>query len=182
MPLLKLLPATLCLVALTATQAFSAGSDPAEIHIERQSGEPPVSYTLEQIRKEFPQHTIETATPWSKGGEKFQYRGPRLKDIVARNRIDNRSDVEVTAFDNYITKITNAEINTYSPILAVERACTEADRSTDGCSSGQDFKPLSLDDGGPYYIIWPLEQLPKAYVPGRNSIWVWFVVKMRAAD
>ncbi|MCO4318080.1 hypothetical protein M8997_012880 [Phyllobacterium sp. 21LDTY02-6] len=182
MRLPRFLPAALCIVALTAIPAFAAGTDPAEVHIERQPGEPSVSYSLEQLRQDFPQHMIETATPWSKGGEKFQYRGPRLKDIIAKNGIDGRAAVEVTAFDNYITKITNEEISTYSPILAVERACTEADRSSDGCSSGQDYKPLSLDDGGPYYIIWPLEQLPKAYVPGRNSIWVWFVVKMRAAD
>ncbi|MGH6858723.1 MAG: hypothetical protein ACRECY_00620 [Phyllobacterium sp.] len=182
MPLPKLLPAALCLVALSTVPVFSAGHDPAEIHIEREGGDPPVSYTLEQIRQDFPQHLIETATPWSKDGESFQYRGPRLKDIVARNRIDNRSDIEVTAFDNYITKITNEEIDTYSPILAVERACTQADRSTGACSADQEFKPLSLDDGGPYYIIWPLERLPKSYLPARNSIWVWFVVKLRAAD
>jgi hypothetical protein len=168
--------------ALSSAPAYSAGHDPTVISIEKEAGESLATYTFEQLKQDFPQHEIDTATPWSKADEKFKYRGPLLKDVVAKNQIDTRKNVEVTAFDNYITKITNEEIAAYAPIVALEKACTDADRSSGACTAHQDFKPLSLDDGGPYYIVWPLDQLPKSYIPARNSIWVWFAIKLRPAD
>ncbi|TDQ28026.1 hypothetical protein [Phyllobacterium brassicacearum] len=168
--------------ALASVAAQSAGHDPAVINIEKAAGENLATYAFEQLKQDFPQHEIDTATPWSKSGEKFRYRGPSLKDVLAKHGIDTGISVEVTAFDNYITKITNEEIAAYAPIVAVERACTDKDRSGGACDPGKDFKPLSLEDGGPYYIVWPLDRLPKSYVPGRNSIWVWFAIKFRPAD
>ncbi|PSH60892.1 hypothetical protein [Phyllobacterium sophorae] len=182
MQLPKLIPASLCAIAIISAPALSAGHDPAAISIENKAGDKLATYAFDQLKQDFPQHEIDTETPWSKAGEKFTFRGPFLKDVVAKNKIDGRDGVEVTAFDNFITKITNEEITAYAPIVAIERSCSDADRSSGACTEGQDFKPLSLDDGGPYYIVWPLDQLPKSYVPARNSIWVWFAVKLRPAD
>lgn len=165
MQLSRFLPIASCAVAFNFAPALSAGHDPAVIRIEKSPSDSLATYTIEQLKRDFPQHQIDTATPWSKAGETIKFRGPFLKDLIAKHRIDGRNSVEVTAFDNFITKITNGEITAYSPVVAVERACTEADRPSGACTAGQEFKPLSLEDGGPYYIVWPLLQLPKSYGP-----------------
>ncbi|MBZ9654323.1 hypothetical protein [Phyllobacterium lublinensis] len=130
------------------------------------------------MRKDFSLQQRITATPWS-GKETTEFRGPLLKDILARNNIAGARELEIRAYNDFMARISAAAIEDYSPILAIEQRCTEDDRNQSLCEPNQTFRSLSIDDGGPFYLVWPLTDLPASYVPGRNSIWVWFVVKVR---
>jgi hypothetical protein len=166
---------------LCASIANAQAPDPDSLTIEGTAGQRLGSYSMQKLRKEFPLHDITTATPWSKSDDELHYRGPLLKDILARNGISGASEFEILAYNDFVSNISGNEIETYAPILAIEQECRDADRADGICAAGQEFRPLSVEDGGPFYLIWPLEKLPPAYVPGRNSIWVWFVVTIRPA-
>jgi hypothetical protein len=90
-----------------------------------------------------------------------------------------QSAVQFIAYDNFVSEIRMEEINSYTPILAIERECSADDRTRGVCPAGEEYRPLNTKDSGPIFIVWPFEKLPSAYVPARNSIWVWFVVAVR---
>jgi len=174
------LAAAAMLAAAGDAAAAPAGyEDPHILRVESSPGQAIASYTPEQIKTNFPQRVIETGTPWSEAGETIRYRGPDLKDVLARSGLGESASIEVFAYDDFITTIHMDEIKDYGPILAIERGCSPADHKSGRCADGQDFRPLDLADSGPYSIIWPLDQLPKSYTAGRNAIWVWFVVALR---
>ncbi|MGK9165291.1 hypothetical protein KXR53_03290 [Inquilinus limosus] len=171
--------ATMLAIACGATAAPVGYEDPHILRIESSPGQAIATYTPEQIKADFPQRVIETGTPWSEAGERIRYRGPDLKEVLARSGLGDAASIEVFAYDDFITTLRMDEITDYQPILAIERACSPADHKSGRCKDGQDFRPLELADSGPYSIIWPLDQLPKSYAAGRNAIWVWFVVALR---
>ena len=45
-------------------------------------------------------------------------------------------------------------------MVAIEQQCVEEDRTSGLCKDGQLYRPLSIDDGGPFYLVWPLQELP----------------------
>ncbi|QND53284.1 hypothetical protein HB779_16330 [Phyllobacterium sp. 628] len=181
----KNLAAFLATALLTCTLMIPgvslANDDPAMIQMQSVTGDPLATFTQEQLKQAFPMVDMITETPWT-NGVKIHFRGPSLKDMVAKYKIGDKTNLEVAAFDNYIIKITMEEVSEFAPIVALERACSDDEKKNGTCPKGQDYIPLSLDDGGPFYIVWPLAKLPKPYVPARNSIWVWFATSVRPAD
>ena len=161
--------------------AAAANDDPAVIQIQDASGGPLGTFTQEQLKQQFPMRDLVTETPWT-NGVKVHFRGPSLQEMIAKYKIGDKANLEVAAYDNFIVKVTMDEVVEFAPVIAIERACTDADKQSGACAKDQDFKPLSLDDGGPFYIVWPLSKLPKPYVPARNTIWVWFVTSIRPVD
>ncbi|MGL4963637.1 MAG: hypothetical protein ACRC67_20580 [Inquilinus sp.] len=176
---MALIAAAMLAIAGDAAAAPAGYEDPHILRVESSPGQAIASYTPEQIKTAFPQRVIETGTPWSEAGETIRYRGPDLKDVLARSGLGESASIEVFAYDDFITTIHMDEIKDYEPILAIERGCSTADHKNGRCADGQEFRPLDLADSGPYSIIWPLDQLPKSYTAGRNAIWVWFVVALR---
>jgi hypothetical protein len=154
-------------------------SDADSLKVESAAGQTQATYTIEQLRQDFHVHQRTTATPWSPADTAISFRGPLLRDILAKNKLFEASEYEIRAYNDFVSKITHEEITRFSPILAMEQQCQDEDRTSGLCSSGQVYRPLSIDDGGPFYLVWPLEDLPPSYVPGRNSIWVWFVTAIR---
>lgn len=173
--------AGLCLCMSIFSGTSFANDDPAVIQMQDASGGALATFTQEKLRQEFPMHDLVTETPWT-NGVKIHFRGPSVKEMVTKYKIADKPNLEVAAFDNYIIKITMEEVAEFAPIIALEQACTDTDKQSGICTKDQDFRPLSLDDGGPFYIVWPLGKLPKPYIPARNSIWVWFVTSIRPAD
>jgi hypothetical protein len=168
--------------ALTAAakySAFGAYDDPKRLSVEAAPGKVLATYTVDQLKKEFPLQSLTTQTPWTKDGETIRFRGPYVKDVLARHGMAGQTAVQFIAYDNFVSEIRMEEIEAYSPILAIERECSANDRSKGVCVADQQYRPLSTKDSGPIFIVWPFEKLPAAYVPARNSIWVWFVVAVR---
>lgn len=182
MPAYRLLKAMLLVVSaglcLVAGCAVAQQWDDAALILRDTSGEIVRTYTRQQLRKEFTPRERNTDTPWS-AGTTVGFRGPFLKDILARNSLVGGS-FEIGAANNFVAKISSSEIERYAPILATEKKCTDEDRQSGACSPSQTYRLLSIDDGGPLYLIWPLHDLPPRYLPSRNAIWVWFVVSVRA--
>ncbi|WP_027229988.1 hypothetical protein [Phyllobacterium sp. UNC302MFCol5.2] len=165
----------LCLVAGCAV---AQQSDDAALVLKDTSGQIVRSYTRDQFREEFTPRERTTDTPWSLGVP-VGFRGPFLKDILAKNNLLGGS-FEISGADSFVAKISSEEIERYAPILATEKKCTDEDKYSGACSPGQTYRLLSIDDGGPLYLIWPLHDLPPRYLPSRNAIWVWFVISIKA--
>ncbi|WP_114433092.1 hypothetical protein [Phyllobacterium bourgognense] len=168
------------MVSLFSAAAKAQAPDPETLTIGRGTGTTELVYTIDQLRDEFTLHERVTATPWS-GQKVISFRGPMLKDILAKNNISGANEFEVQAYNDFLARVTAVEIDAYAPILALEQQCVDADRVSGLCSADQTYRPLSVEDGGPLYLIWPLKDLPPSYVIGRKSIWVWFVVAIRPA-
>lgn len=159
--------------------ALGAYEDPTQFSVEEAPGKVLATYSVDQLKTEFPIQILETQTPWTKSGEKIVFRGPLIKDVLARHEITGQAAVRFTAYDNFVSEIRMEEIDAYAPILAIERQCSADDRQLGICAADQEYRPLSTKESGPIFIVWPFEKLPPFYVPARNSIWVWFVVAVR---
>ena len=169
-------------LAMFATSAVAAYINPNILTIEGQQRDILAQYSIARLRSDFQNVVIETRTPWTKEGETVRFRGPRISEVLRRHGMDSAESVNFVAYDNFTSEILLKEIETYQPIFAIDRACMSDDVRSGKCKSGQDFTPLSPQEQGPIFLVWPYEQLPAAYVPARNSIWVWFVVAVRPAE
>jgi hypothetical protein len=165
-----------------ASAAEEMPLDPNQVSVQDPSGRTVAVFSVKQLQAEFPQQTYDTRTPWTSDNEKIEYRGPLLANVLAKAGITVAQQVKVVAFDNFVSDIRMDEIRSYNPILAVERRCTDTDKAGSLCPAGQDFRPISMVEKGPIFIVWPLDQLPASYVPARNSIWVFFPVILRATQ
>lgn len=163
----------------SATALDAAYADPTVLTIENQSQVALESYPMERLRADFENFEIETRTPWTKDGEEITYKGPRIIDVLREHGLDKGNSVHFVGYDNFISEIMIEEIGTYGPIFAIERACQDKDREIRRCTADQNFTPLTPEEQGPIFLVWPYDRLPTAYVPARNSIWVWFVVAVR---
>jgi hypothetical protein len=173
------LPAFAFAVATVAASAFGTYDDPKQLSIEDAAGKVLATYTVDKLKAEFPLQSLRTQTPWTKNGETIRFRGPFVKEVLARHAMTGQSAVQFIAYDSFVSEIRLEEISAYSPILAIERECSADDRSKGVCTADQEYRPLNTKDSGPIFIVWPFEKLPTSYVPARNSIWVWFVVAIR---
>lgn len=162
-------------------QITSETSDPDTLSIETGGGSP-ITYDIEAIKKEFPVSERVTRTPWTKEGEVIQYRGVYLKDLLQRNNINTYSIVEVHADDGFLARVPKADIDNYSPMIAYEKSCTDADRKKGKCDAGDTFRQLDIDESGPFTVVWPYDDLPTSYIPSRNNLWVWWVISLRPVE
>ena len=53
--------------------------------------------------------------------------------MIAKYKIGDKANLEVAAFDNFIVKVTMEEVVEFAPIIAIERACTDADKQSGVC-------------------------------------------------
>lgn len=165
--------------AVAMRQSIAAYNDPMVLVVETDTEAPVTLYPVQQLRSEFTNHELETRTPWSGETRTMVFRGPRVADILERHGLLNARSVQFVAYDNFIAEVLLDEIVAYDPILAIERQCNDDDRADGRCAADHEFTLLSTDDQGPIFLVWPYERLPSAYIPARNSIWVWFVVAIR---
>lgn len=153
--------------------------DPTVLNIENADEIVTKRYKIDQLRIEYENVSIRTRNPWTRKEEFITYRGPKILDVLQRHQLDRGDSVQFVAYDNFSSEITMSEIRTYDPIFAIDRACENADRKSGRCTKDQVFTPLSPEEQGPIFLVWPFDKLPPGYVPMRNSIWVWFVVAVR---
>ena len=175
----KMFAAVVSGMVVSVTAALAAYTDPNILTIEGEQQSVSGRYPVERLRAEFENVEIETRTPWTKEGQVVKFRGPRIADVLRKHGLNSSKSVQFIAYDNFTSEIRLEEINTYDPIFAIDRACQRVDREAGRCSTDQAFTPLSPDEQGPIFLVWPYDRLPTAYVPARNSIWVWFVVAVR---
>jgi hypothetical protein len=158
--------------------ANAADNKPNVLTIEKEPGKPVATYTVEELGKAFPSKTLETTTPWT-NGEKRRYRGSSLKDILAKYGSADAKIVTGVALDGFEAKLETKEIKSYDPIIATEVDCVDADRLAATCTKEQEFRPLTDADRGPFYVVWPYNQLPKSSNADENYRWIWFLAALR---
>lgn len=109
--------------------------------------------------KSMPQLSIETSTPWTEG--KVIFSGPSLKAVIRKAGLDAKEFV-LMAKNEYAVKIQSEELRDDRPIVAWE----------------MNSELLSLRGKGPYWIIYPFDQLgadrEKHYA---KSIWQLIEIK-----
>ncbi|MBN9244887.1 MAG: hypothetical protein J0I98_19050 [Mesorhizobium sp.] len=171
---------TAVLAIAGATAVNAAFDNPNKITVQDASGKEIETFSIEQLKAEFSQQTYNTRTPWTQKDKKIVYRGPLLTDVLAKSGLAETPAIKVVAYDNFVSEIRMDEIRSYKPILAVERQCTQDDRVHGRCEADQEFRPISMVEKGPIFIVWPYDRLPDTYVPARNAIWVFFPVVLRA--
>lgn len=165
-----------------ASMAVAAYTDPSVLTIEGDQRTISGRYPVERLRSDFENVEIATRTPWTMEGETIKFRGPRIADVLRRHGLQGDQSVQFIAYDNFTSEILLEEIQSYQPIFAIDRACVSADVQSGRCNTDQEFTPLSPEEQGPVFLVWPYDQLPAEYVPARNSIWVWFVVAVRPVE
>lgn len=163
-----------------ASMAQEAPHDPNELQVQDTSGKTIAVFSVKQLRSDFEQQTYDTRTPWTDEGETVVFRGPLLASVLRRAGLADVAGLKVIAYDDFVSEIHSDEIHSYKPILAIERKCSEKDKIGSICASGQAFRPISIVEKGPIFIVWPFDQLPASYAPARNSIWVFFPIILRA--
>lgn len=166
-------------MSVIASTAIGAEKDPGILQVLSGSGETIESYGYQDFRTQFPERELTTRTPWTLEAQPTVYRGPALKDVLVKAGLGHAKAIRVIAYNDFQAVLTLDEIDEYRPILAIERGCTPKDREEGSCAADQQFKPLDLDDTGPFSIIWPYDELPQSATVGRNFIWVWFVTAIR---
>jgi hypothetical protein len=165
--------------ATAKAQMTSEDSDPNKIAIEPGDGKEAVSYDLETIKRDFPISERVTRTPWTKEGQMIKFRGVFISDLLAKNGVSDYSAIEVHADDGFLARVPKEDIDNYEPMIAYERECTAADRSSGLCDADDAFRQIDIEESGPYFVVWPYSDLPSSYIPARNNLWVWWVISLR---
>lgn len=169
-------------IVLAASATARAAEDAESIVVYSADKQVLRTFTYEELRTAFPQHEMETVTPWSKGGSALRYRGPAMLDVLAQSGLPAMVTIKFGAYDGFKAYVKTEEINAYQPILALEIACAPTVIAQNLCSKPGDFRPLKLEEHGPFLLMWPLAKMPDYYSPQRNSIWVWFVTSIQPPD
>ncbi|MER8953337.1 hypothetical protein NKH98_11465 [Mesorhizobium sp. M0833] len=160
-------------------QATSEVDDPEKLVIETDAGNQLVSFSIDAIKKEFPVRERATRTPWTTSGEIVRFRGVYLKDLLAKHHLDEHRAVEVRADDGFMARVPKEDIDSYAPMIAYEKECTDADRQNGKCDADDTYRQLDIDESGPFFVVWPYDKLPASYIPARNNLWVWWVIAVR---
>ncbi|WP_068714159.1 oxidoreductase [Vibrio tritonius] len=112
-------------------------------------------FSLEQLIQNADEEIV-TATPWTDGQTKF-------KGISAQKLLEltgsMKSNLKVTALNNYWAVIPYSDIEKYNPVFAVER-------------NGQE---MSVRDKGPIWVIYPLSKYNQVNNELLHSRMVWQV-------
>lgn len=158
--------------------ALAQNHAPDVLFIEDSAGNTLAKLTPQSVQEQFAMQLISTRTPWS-SGKVLSYRGPFLKDILVKYKIHDATAITVSAYNDFRSNISMQEIDEYDPILAIQIGCTAQEYERKVCPEGETYRPLTLDDYGPFFVAWDITKIPANYVPSRNAIWVWFAVRMR---
>lgn len=102
--------------------------------------------------------SIKTVTPWTNGVVHFE--GSPIQDVLAQSGITGRN-VTALAFDDYAVSISAETIAEYAPIIATRL--------------NGEF--LTLDDKGPFWIIFDFDDIPEERSTELWSQAVWHLIE-----
>ncbi len=121
----------------------------------RQGGEIVRRLEREQLATEFPQHVLNTDTPWTEGIQRFS--GPTLKSLLDGLNVVIGERIWVKAFNDYSIFIPKTDLNNYPIILALKRQ----------------EKWLSGRELGPLWVVYPWTDFPSLHVDLYYARSVW---------
>ncbi|MDR9827681.1 hypothetical protein RCJ22_18935 [Vibrio sp. FNV 38] len=112
------------------------------------------TFTQEQLL-EIDQHELTTVLPWIEGDAIFS--GVYVQDLVNSADLDMPEQVTFVALNDYKVTIPSSDFETFKPIFAIYR----------------DGKEMSVKDKGPYWIVYPLSDMPELNEPDTHAKMIW---------
>jgi hypothetical protein len=174
--LLFMMGFALCLISIFNYSTCSSGGENKDALVVYSSGKV-LRYTPADLQKYFQKVAVRTTTPWS-GGRKAVYRGTPLLAILQRAGIAGATGIKLSAENGFAATISVDDIRLYNPIIASEVECTDAEVVRRKCRP-EAFRPLSVQDFGPLFLVWPYDQMPASANPCDHSYWLWFLNEIR---
>jgi hypothetical protein len=117
--------------------------------------------SLEELAA-LPQVTVATENEFSDGI--VAYRGPLVRDVLARFGLDRLAQVRFVAANDYYVDIPTEDFRAYDAILAMEA----------------DGKPLSRREKGPLWLMYPISDHAELNDPIYLRRLIWQVVRIEA--
>lgn len=136
--------------------AFPARAETALLLV---NGNQSLELSLEDLEA-MPQATVATTNDFVDG--KVTYRGPLVRDVLARVGLDKADNVRFTAANDYYVDIPTQNFRDYDAILALEA----------------DGERLSRRDKGPIWLMYPISDYPALRDPIYTRRLIWQVVKI----
>ncbi len=109
-----------------------------------------------------PQTTVVTENEFSDG--KVSYRGPLVRDVLARGGLGTVDSVKMTAANDYYVDIPTSDFREYDVIFAME-------------ANGE---RLSRREKGPLWLMYPMSDHPELKDPLYTRRLIWQVVRIEA--
>jgi hypothetical protein len=156
-PLRALAGALAIALALGHPGGARAGADLELISADRTT----LGLSLEALAA-LPQTTVVTENEFANG--KVAYRGPLMRDVLARLGLDAVEQVRLTAANDYFVDIPTEDFRAYDAILALEA----------------DGKRLSRRDKGPLWLMYPISDHAELNDAVYLRRLIWQVVRIEA--
>jgi len=166
----------LCLISIFNYSTCSMSGEDKDALVVYSPGKV-VRYTPADLQKYFQTDVIRTRTPWS-GDRKLVYKGTPLLAILQRAGIEGAAGVKLSAENGFAATISVDDIRLYNPIIASAVGCSDAEVASRKCLPDA-FRPLSVQDFGPLFLVWPYDQMPASANPCDHSYWLWFLNEIR---
>jgi hypothetical protein len=109
-----------------------------------------------------PQVVLKTENEFTDGV--VAYRGPLVRDVLAKLGLDRLEQVRFVAANDYYVDIPTEDFRTYDAILAMEA----------------DGKALSRREKGPLWLMYPISDYPELQDPTYLRRLIWQVVRIEA--
>lgn len=109
-----------------------------------------------------PQMTVVTRNEFADGS--VAYRGPLVRDVLAKLGLDDVAEVRLVAANDYFVDIPTEDFRNYDVILAMEA----------------DGERLSRRDKGPLWLMYPFTGHPELNDPVYLRRLIWQVVRIEA--
>lgn len=151
----------LAAIAIVASLALQVCANPAwaEAALVLSNGSQELELSLDDLET-MPQKTVRTTNDFVDGP--VSYRGPLVRDVLARVGLDKADSVRLMAANDYYVDIPTQDFRDYDAILALEA----------------DGERLSPRDKGPIWLMYPISDYPALRDPIYTRRLIWQVVRI----
>ncbi|SFZ85408.1 hypothetical protein SAMN02983003_2572 [Devosia enhydra] len=107
------------------------------------------------------QSEIKTSTPWTE--EPYTFSGPRLSAVIAQAGVSSFSSITLRALNDYSVTLRAQDVAAFEPIV----------------STRMNGAPMAVEDKGPYWLIFDLDNTPQSHQIQTTSWMIWQLIEVR---
>lgn len=148
-------------LALAAAAPVAAGTADSALELVAAGRSRTLDLSLADLA-DLPQVVVRTENEFSDGV--VAYRGPLVRDVLAKLGLDRLQAVRFVAVNDYYVDIPTSDFTDYDAILAMEA----------------DGKPLSRRDKGPLWLMYPISDNAALRDPIYLRRLIWQVIRIEA--
>lgn len=112
------------------------------------------SFSQEQLLS-LDQHSFATVLPWIDGTSEFS--GIYVSDLVDHAKLEMPEQITFIALNDYKVSIPSQDFIDFKPIISIHK----------------DGKTMSIREKGPYWLVYPLSEIPELNEPSTHSKMIW---------